>query len=153
MKLSLMLVLASFLLTSCSTTLNKSQQDTSIDLRIKSHLKADVDVDMNQKLSATVKQTKVLWFIPVKSAHMFADGVSYDGHMGHGGWFGPGMVEETKSAAAYQAVVNKADVIVAPKYIVKVHSIFFGLWKEVTATVTGYAGRVKYIGPDQRAMK
>jgi len=72
--------------------------------------------------------------------------VAYSGAGGSAGWFGPGIVEETKSAAAYKAVVpGKVDIIVAPQYITKVNSYFFGMYKEVTATVTGYAGRVKNI--------
>jgi hypothetical protein len=35
-------------------------------------------------------------------------------------------------------------VIVAPQYIVQIHS-FLGIYKEVTALVSGYAGKIKDI--------
>lgn len=132
---------------SCSTAMNKSQDSGPINARVEGNLQAEIVVDMTKKIQGTAHQAKLFGFIWLRTAHHFADGVAYTGAGdAGGGWFGPGMVEETKSAAAYKAVVpNKIDIIVAPQYITKVNSYFFGLYKEVTATVTGYAGRVKNI--------
>jgi hypothetical protein len=131
------LVMASaFLMTGCSTTINKSQ---------KSDLQVDMDVDMSKKIIGTAFHTKLFGLFDIKTSQNYADGVGYDG-AGSSSWFAGGMVEDTKSAAAYNAVVpNKADVIVAPQYLIKVKSYFFGAYKEVTAQVSGYAGIIKNI--------
>ena len=135
---------------SCSTAMNKSQDSGMVNAEVKGNLHADIDVDMTKKIQGTAHQAKLFGFIWLRTAHHFADGVGYSGAGGGSGWFGPGMEEETKSAAAYKAVVpNKADIIVAPQYVTKVHSYFFGAYKEVTATVTGYAGRIKNIRQKQ----
>jgi hypothetical protein len=104
-------------------------------------------VDMSKKIQGTAKHTKLFGLIDIHASKNYADGVAYDG-ASTGGFslFQGGVVEDTKSAAAYNAVVpNKADVLVAPQYMIKVESYFFGAWKEVTAQVTGYAGRIKSI--------
>lgn len=149
MKVLSTVIALSFLFTSC-TTLNRSQPNGSIDLGIKTNLQADVDVDMSKQVKGSAHHQRVLWFIPVKSTNRYADGVTYNGAGAGGGFlsglFGPGMVEETKSAAAYNAVVpNKVDVLVAPQYVVQVKDYVFGLWKDVTVNVTGYAGKIRDI--------
>jgi hypothetical protein len=137
-------------LVSCSHTTNRSQESSNLDVRLRSDLLADVDVDMTKKIQGQARSTRLFW-IPIRHPNYFADGVGYDGGGGFL-FFGAGMEEETKSAAAYNAVVpNKADVIVAPQYIVKSESVFFGLWKEVTTQVQGYAGRVRSIRQNPRA--
>jgi hypothetical protein len=144
MKNLFALVFMSLIFTSCSTTLNKSQQAGGMNLNVQGNLQADVEVDMNRQVKGTAHHMKLLWIFPIKESHRFVDGVTYNG--GDSGFqlFSGGMVEETKSAAAYNAVVpNKVDVLVAPQYVVKVKSYFFGAWKEVSATVTGYAGRIR----------
>lgn len=133
---------------SCSTAMNKSQNSAMVNAEVKGNLTADIDVDMTKKITGTAHQAKIFWFVWLRTAHHFADGVGYtgNGEAAGNGWFGMGMEEETKSAAAYKAVIpNKADIIVAPQYVTRVNSYLFGLYKEVTATVTGYAGRIKNI--------
>lgn len=147
MKLIPSVLALTFLFTGC-TTLHKSQSSGSIDAGVKSNLQADIDVDMSQQIKGSAHHTQLLWFIPVKSSNRYAEGVTYNGNGGGGGFqlLGPGMVDETKSAAAYNAVVpNKVDVLVAPQYLIQVKSYFFGIWKEVTANVTGYAGKIRNI--------
>ena len=145
-KLLPVLVMASaFLMTGCSTTINKSQKSGSLDVKVKTDLQADMEVDMSKKIIGTASHTKLFGLFDIKTSQNYADGVGYDG-VNSSGWFSAGVIEETKSAAAYNAVVpNKADVIVAPQYLIKVKSYFLGAYKEVTAQVSGYAGRIKNI--------
>ena len=144
MKILLLVATFSFLITGCSTTINKSQHSGSVNININSQLKADVDVDMSRQVKGTANHKRLLWIFPIKSTDRFVDGVTYNGGESGFSLFSGGMVEETKSAAAYNAVVpNKVEVLVAPQYIVQVKSYFFGAWKEVTATVSGYSGKIR----------
>ncbi len=145
MKTILTATALSLFLTGC-TSLHRSQNHATLDSTVKTNLHADIDVNMGQQVKGSARQTQVLWFFPLKSTNRYAEGVTYNGQSGGWSLFGPGLVEETKSAAAYNAVVpNKVDVLVAPQYLVKVKSYFFGIWKEVTANVTGYAGKIREI--------
>ncbi|HXH73755.1 MAG TPA: hypothetical protein VNJ08_02250 [Bacteriovoracaceae bacterium] len=140
------LVLALCFLNGCSTTAHRSQSTGSLDASVKSNLHAEIDVDMTKQVKGTAHHQKVLWFIPVKDTNRYAEGVTYNG--GGSGWnpFAGGIVDETKAAAAYNAVVpNKIDVLVAPQYLVQVKSYVFGIWKDVTVSVTGYAGKIRDI--------
>ncbi|MBY0515973.1 MAG: hypothetical protein K2P81_03620 [Bacteriovoracaceae bacterium] len=144
--LNLALLLSSFLLTACSTTLHKSQQSSSIDIATRSDMSADIEVDMNTVLKGTAQQVTVLGFIDIESANQFADGVTYNGGSSGFTLFSGGIIESTKAAAAFKAVnKQEADVIVAPQYIIKVESKFLGMYKKVTASVSGYAGKIKNI--------
>jgi hypothetical protein len=132
---------------SCSTTNNLSQKSSGLDVSVKSRLEADVDVDMTKKIVGKAHHVRIFG-IHTQSSRNYADGVTYNGSTGGGlfGFFGPGMEEEAKSAAAYNATVpNRADVLVAPQYLVKVKSYVFGLYKEVQAQVWGYSGKVRNI--------
>ena len=141
-------VLALAALVSCSSTNHLSHNPPRTNVSVKSHLHADVEVDMTKKIIGKARHTRILGFHTQTSTN-YADGVTYDtGSSGGGlfGFFGPGMEEAAKSAAAYNATVpNKADVLVAPQYLVKVKSYFFGAYKEVTAQVWGYSGKVRNI--------
>ncbi len=149
--LSIAVIASTMLLASCSSTMNRSQKSGTLNVRVTSDLQADVDVDMSKKIQGTAKHTKLFGVIDIKSSKNYADGVAYDGGGSAFSLFAGGIVDDTKSAAAYNAVVpNKADVIVAPQYMIKVESYFFGAWKEVTAVVSGYAGRIKDIKPSMK---
>ncbi|TNE97619.1 MAG: hypothetical protein EP326_11165 [Deltaproteobacteria bacterium] len=125
------------------TTVNKSQRNGSIDIVVQSHLKAEIDVDMNRVLKGTATESVLFGFITLNSNNHFADGVSYNGGDGGSIFFG-GLTDKAKAAAAYVAVkkAKDVDVIVAPQYVIKTKSVL-GLYKKVTATVTGYAGTIK----------
>jgi len=145
-SLSLALLTASVLTTGCSTTLNKSQLSSSIDIATKSDLTADIEVDMNKVLKGSAQQVTVLGFIDLEKAEQFADGVTYNGASSGFSLFSGGMIESTKAAAAYRAVAKQeADVIVAPQYLIRVESKFLGLYKKVSASVSGYAGKIRSI--------
>lgn len=136
------------ILASCSSTNHLSQKTGGLDVSLRSNLEADVDVDMTKKIVGKAHHVRIFG-IHTQSSTNYADGVTYDGANGGGGlfgFFGPGMEEAAKSAAAYNATVpNKADVLVAPQYLVKVKSYVFGLYKEVHAQVWGYSGKVRDI--------
>jgi len=134
------------LFTSCSSKVKRSQRSGDLNVSVTSKLSVDVDVDTSKKIQGSVKHIKLFGFIDIKTSKHYADGVNYG--QGESGFslFGPGIVEEAKSAAAYKAVVpGKADVLVAPQYLVKVESYLLGAWKVVTAQVSGYAGTIKQI--------
>jgi hypothetical protein len=150
--LSLAIIASTLTLVSCSSTINRSQKSGGLDVKVRSDLQADMDVDMSKKILGTAHHTKLFGVIDIKSSKNYADGVAYDGAGQGFSLFNGGIVEDTKSAAAYNAVVpNKADVLVAPQYMIKVESYFFGAWKEVTAQVSGYAGRIKNIRPSVKS--
>jgi hypothetical protein len=140
-------LLTAFLLVGCSSKAHLAQRSGNLDLQVKSRLQADIEVDMQKKIVGRSYHSSVFG-IDIKSSRNYADGVTYGDQKGKSGFlfFGPGIVEEAKSAAAYNATVpNKADVLVAPQYHVKVNSWFFGLYKEVHAQVWGYAGKIRNI--------
>lgn len=139
-------VLALAALVSCSHHNNYKQHAGSLDVSVHSHLEADLDIDMTKKIVGKATHVRIFG-IHTESSTNYADGVNYGGSSGGlFGFFGPGMEEAAKSAAAYKATVpNKADVIVAPQYLVKVKSYFFGAYKEVEAQVWGYGAKVKNI--------
>lgn len=133
------------LATGCANHIHKNQDTAAMDVKVRANLMADVEVDMTKKIQGSAHQSRVLGFIWIKHAHHYADGVAYSA-AGESSFFGPGIVEQTKSAAAYKAVVpTKSDLIVAPQYTIKEKSYFFGAYTEVTATVSGYSGKVKNI--------
>lgn len=144
-----MSILALAFLASCSTTNNLSQKGGGYNVQVKTNLQADLDVDMSKKIIGKARHVRILGFHTETSTN-YADGVTYDGGAAGGGLFGffsgGGMEEAAKSAAAYKATVpNKADVLVAPQYLLKVTSYFFGAYKEVTAQVWGYSGKIRNI--------
>jgi hypothetical protein len=135
-------------LVSCSTTNHLSQKSGGMSVSVISNLEAEVDVDMTKKIIGKAHHVRILG-IHTQSSTNYADGVTYDGGNSGGGlfgFFGPGMEEAAKSAAAYNATVPaKADVLVAPQYLVKVRNYVFGLYKEVQVQVWGYSGKVRNI--------
>jgi len=144
MKFMIVLTLA-FIFTGCSSV-HKSQKSGSIDLGVKSDLRADIDVDMSKKIMGTAQHSRLFGLIYVKSSENFAEGVTYNNEGESFLNFWEGIETNTKRAAAYNAVsTNKADIIVAPQYIIKVKSYLFGAWKEVTAQISGYSGTIKNI--------
>ncbi|MES2526737.1 MAG: hypothetical protein V4598_06605 [Bdellovibrionota bacterium] len=146
--MKLILVSALAFLASCSTTNNLSQKSGGLNVAVKTNLQADLDIDMSKKIIGKAKHVRILGF-HTESSKNYADGVTYDGGSAGGGlfgMFGGGMEESAKSAAAYNATVpNKADVLVAPQYLLKVTSYFFGAYKEVSAQVWGYSGKIRNI--------
>ncbi len=138
------IILSGLFLVSCSTTTKRSQKSGALNVSVSSSLHADLEVDMSKKISGSARYVRLFGIFDMKSSEDFVDGITYGGSQGFS-LFTDGLIEEAKSAAAYDAIVpNQVDVLVAPQYIIKVET-FLGVWKKVTALVTGYAGRVKDI--------
>jgi hypothetical protein len=146
---SLGILVALMAMSSCSTTYNKNQKSSSLHVSAKSDLRADLDIDMTKKISGSATHTKLFGIFDLKTSQSYVDGVNYD--VPASGFFSGGVVEETKAAAAYNAVApNKVDVIVAPQYVIKVKTVFLGAYKEVTAQVTGYGAKIRNIVQTQK---
>lgn len=125
-----------------STTSNKSFDTTKLAITVQGRLNADVQVDVSQTLTGTARQVIILGFLEVEGPDTFLDGIEH---------FDDAPV---KSAAAFAAISSfnadgknqKVDLIIAPQYFIKKRTRFMGLYKEITATVTGYGGRITKIG-------
>jgi hypothetical protein len=145
-KLHLLPCIGLLFLASCSTTYNKSHKSGVLDLRVRSELQADIEVDMTKKISGAATHSKLFGIFDLQSSTNFVDGIQYGANDSTNFIFSGGMVEEAKSAAAFNAIFpNDADIIVTPQYLIKVKKYFFGAYREVTAQVTGYAGKIKNI--------
>lgn len=143
----LTLILAG-LLSSCSTFYNKNHTSSALSVNLVSNLEADVEVDMTKKITGSASAKKLFSLITISGPNQFADGIIYQPGATDGGFsfFGPGLAEEIKSAAVSNAMTtSKAEIIVAPQYTVKTKSVLFGLYKEVSVVVTGFAGSFKNI--------
>jgi hypothetical protein len=146
-KIILSLLLVS-LFASCSTTFNKNEKSSALGINLVSNLDAEVEVDMTKKIQGTASAKNVFLFFTFSGPSSYADGVMYQPGGADKGFsfFGPGLSEEVKSAAVSNAMVSsKAEIIVAPQYIMKTKSYLLGLYKEITVNVTGYAGTLKSI--------
>ena len=144
-KVVLLVSLFSCLIFTSCTTINKSQRNGSIDIEIQGKLSADIDVDMNRVLKGTASESRLFGVITLASTNHYLDGVSYNGGKSSS-FFGEGLAGKAKAAAAYNALRGKKDVdiLVAPQYAIKVKNVL-GIYRKVTATVMGYAGKIKRI--------
>jgi hypothetical protein len=123
--------LAASLLSGCTTD-RASQagarlESTPIDWGVS----ADVSVDASRKLTGSAKKTRILFFT-VEAPTRFIDGVFISTQGGD--------YEDLKSAAAYEAVYGKADVLVNPQWVV--HKEDYLLFSVTQVTVTGHPGTI-----------
>ncbi len=98
-------------------------------------------VEAGLKIKGTASLNQVLIFAWGDTD--YADGVDYNG-----GGFDIALpfnkVPAVKAAAAYNAcLASGADMILSPNYVVKVEDYF--VFKKLTATVTGFAGKINGI--------
>ncbi len=101
-------------------------------------LRADVDVDMNKKLSGSSQGSYFLCF-QVSGDSKFAEGMEFSGER-KSKW--QHKLNKLKSAAAYKAVLDtKADIIVHPNYVIDIHNYIF--FRTAKIKVFGYAGYFK----------
>lgn len=108
-------------------------------------LRADVDVDMNKRLSGEAQATFFLNLKVSNDDNKYAEGMSMGPVDGIAAVLPiKGRRAKLKSAAAYKAIFGTgADVIVHPNYVVEKHNyIFFSSYK---IKVTGFAGTFKKI--------
>lgn len=124
-------------------TIHTSQHSGPLDVRVVAPLKADVSV--GEKITGTASSVNLFWLFNLGMPDKFADGVLYNTEAKEGprvSWFIP--IENIKAAAVYDAVSkSKADVIVAPKYVVEYNDYL--LFRRVHVTVTGYKGTINGI--------
>lgn len=137
MKKVALLLCLSVLLSACSAT-HVSQPDSALISKVEAPLEAEITV--GNKIYGVAKNTRVLGLFNF-GPHTFADGVHY------GTGFEQRLSDEyaeIKAAAAYQAThKSRADVIVAPRYIIESHNYF--LYKTTVARVEGYKGVINRI--------
>ncbi len=120
-------------LVSCSS-ISQKEFVSELSVQTTSSLNAEIEVDFNKVLTGESKSQVLFSVIQLEGPSMFADGYG-DGFSSAG---------KNKSAAVYNAMENSdADVLVAPKYIVKSKGNPFITTVEVS--VTGYAGYIKSI--------
>lgn len=124
-------------------TIHTSQHSGPLDVRVVAPLKADVSV--GEKITGTASSVNLFWLFNLGMPDKFSDGVLYNTEAKEGprvSWFIP--IENIKAAAVYDAVSkSKADVIVAPKYVVEYNDYL--LFRRVHVTVTGYKGTINGI--------
>jgi hypothetical protein len=109
-------------------------------------LYATIDVDTTTVLSGEASATTILGFITIDGPTRFAEGVMYSANGSDLGFlsmlFGGGM-EKLKSAAAYEAVYGKHDVIVAPRW--EIETTDYVIFSKSKARVMGYPGTIRKI--------
>lgn len=135
MKKLLMISLAGLMLCSCNSTFTKTLSAPMYSPKAEINpIRAEVDVDMNKKISGESQASYFLFFKVSKEDNKYADGLKFSGE-----GFG---LKKLKSSAAFKAITNSnVDIIVHPNYVIEKHNyIFFSNYK---IKVTGYAGYFK----------
>ena len=123
-------------MTSCGVTQNKATHSSPVRSRAVNldPIKADININEEEKLSGMSSSTYVIGF-RVSGDQNYADGVNFSTMAFH-----LGRVRQVKSAAAYNAMLDKGyDVLVHPTYNIKVERGIFV--QKYTATVEGYGGK------------
>ena len=123
-------------MTSCGGTQNTATHSSPVRSRAVNldPIKADININEEEKLSGSSSSTYVIGF-RVSGDQNYADGVNFSTMAFH-----LGRVRQVKSAAAYNAMLDKGyDVLVHPTYNIKVERGIFV--QKYTATVEGYGGK------------
>jgi len=141
------LLVAVVVMVGCGTYVSQSQQSGPLGVKVAAPMKADIEV--GEKISGTASGTLLCGCLPIGLPKKFAEGVEYNYYHS---WFPTRLdfnfiersVGQIKAGAAYNAVAgSKADVIVAPKYIIEDNNYL--LFDTLNITVVGYKGTVKSI--------
>ena len=135
MKKLLMINLAGLMLCSCNSTFTNTLSVPMYSPKAEINpIRADVDVDMNKKISGEAEATYFLFFKVSKDDNKYAEGLRFQSE-------GVGL-KKLKASAGYKAISNSnVDIIVHPNYIIERHEYFF--FSTVKIKVTGYAGYFK----------
>lgn len=147
------LLLAVAVIASGCTTVSQSQPSGPLGVKVAAPMKADIEI--GEKVSGTASGTILCFFVQLGFPSKFAENVDYNYYTS---WHSSPIagissiaqiaMGNLKSAAAYDAVTKgKADVLVAPKYIVEAND--FWIFQTLNVTVTGYKGTVKGIKPTE----
>ena len=131
-----------FLISFGCTSINKSHLNSPLKINVKSDLKAIIEVDTSKKLIGYASGVYLFHFFKISGDDRFADGLGYNEKK-------PPFVERilslthnVKSAAAYNAIrTSRADVIMAPQYVVETNS-WNPLYKQIKVKVTGFPGKI-----------
>lgn len=147
------LSLISVLIMGGCTMVSQSQPNGPLGVKVAAPMKADIEV--GEKISGSSSASIICCFIPLPEFQQtWAEGVDYTYHEA---WNppiqGPKLpstlvLERLRGRAAYEAVSkSKADVIIAPRYMIEDND--FVLFRTLNVTVTGYKGTVKSIKPTE----
>ncbi|MDX1458534.1 MAG: hypothetical protein R3276_13170 [Marinobacter sp.] len=128
-------------LSGCSS-MNVSSSPVPLNGSVDTNLTADIEV--GEKITGSSSATKILFFTMSDDSE-YADGMTYGAGGGSGlslGGLDP--VSAVKSAAAYNAISESgADVIVAPRYVVKKND--YVVYGTIEVTVEGYKGTIRSV--------
>lgn len=152
MKTRLLLVgllLISVLIMSGCTLVSQSQPSGPMGVKVAAPMKAEIEV--GEKISGTASGTILCCFIQLGFPEKFAEGVDFNYQSSWNpspiaGFAGIAQMamNNMKAGAAYDAVNrSKADVLVAPRYIIEDNN--FVIFRTLNVTVTGFKGTVKSI--------
>lgn len=104
-------------------------------------LNTNISVDTTRKLTGEAQESFFLGFIPLTSPVHCSVGVAYN--PGGGSSFNGGLsgrLARIRDIAAYNAVIGKADILVAPQWSVTTENYF--LVTNYRARVSGYPGTI-----------
>jgi len=138
--MSKIIILITLIITfaSCSSV-NKSYKNTSIDISIKSPMRAKVEVDMTRKLTGYASGGFLFHFFHISGDSKFLTNIRFNGQSSS---IFQNNLNLVKGAAAYNAVSGSdADILVDPQYVLE-ESKWNPIYKEIKVKVTGYAGKV-----------
>lgn len=136
----ILILFLSFFFFSCSTV-NRSHNNSAIDIQIESKMQAQIDVDVTQKLTGYAYGGYLFNIFKVSGDKRYAHGMDFKDE-GSKLFRGLSRVEQVKAAAAYNAIrQSEADILVSPQYVVEA-SHWNPFWKSIKVKVTGHPGRV-----------
>jgi len=138
MKKILSILSIGVVLASCNSTFTKTLSSPMYAPKAEINpIRADVDVDMNKKLTGESQASYFLFFKVSKEDNKYAEGLRFSGDN-----FGVFKLGKLKASAGYKALENSgADILVHPNYEIQKHNyIFFSSYK---IKVTGYAAKFK----------
>lgn len=120
-------------LTSCASQKQSKHVSKLVALPVETHeLRADLNLDVNEKVKAESKRTTLFGF-RIKGDRKYVETSYISTHLA-----------KAKAAAMYKAIEQgNYDVIVAPKYKYERHSWFFGLVRKYKVELNGYGATIK----------
>ena len=131
-----------FLLSFGCTSIKKSHLNSSVEISVKSDLKAVIEVDTSKKLIGYASGVYLFHLFKISGDDRFGDGVSYN--QKDTPFFERlfSLTHSVKSAAAYNAIrTSRADVIMSPQYVIETNN-WNPLYKQVKVKVTGFPGKI-----------
>lgn len=154
MKIYSLILTICIALASCNSTLTKTLASPTYAPKLEINpIRADVEIDMNKKLTGEAKASYFLMFKVSNSDNKYVEGLTFSDEKFNISEFlfsiyglqflNPNKkIVKLKAAAAYNAILGSgADFLVHPTYNVDKHNyVFFSFYK---IKVSGYAGYFK----------